>query len=126
MTVMGLASDTAAVTRKRCPSDEPWSIPEKVAGPINTDGFEARPALSYDARTLYFTVLTPEGHDLLVSTRAVLRHHPERGLSHEPGGWPALTRAACFDKPDRSQRTLRVRAVTLLPATADVAGHLRR
>jgi hypothetical protein len=53
---------------------QPWSIPEKVAGPINTDGFEARPALSYDGRTLYFTVLTAEGHlDLLVSTRAALR-----------------------------------------------------
>jgi len=53
---------------------QPWSIPEKVAGPINTDGFEARPALSYDGRTLYFTVLTAEGHlDLMVSTRASLR-----------------------------------------------------
>jgi hypothetical protein len=53
---------------------QPWSIPEKVAGAVNTDGFEARPALSYDGRTLYFTILTAEGHlDLLVSTRAVLR-----------------------------------------------------
>jgi Tol biopolymer transport system component len=57
---------------------QPWSIPEKVAGAVNTDGFEARPALSHDGRTLYFTFLTAEGHlDLLVSTREVLR--PGRG-----------------------------------------------
>jgi hypothetical protein len=55
---------------------QPWSIPEKVAGPINTDGFEARPSLSYDGRTLYYTVLTAEGHlDLFVTTRTVLRDH---------------------------------------------------
>lgn len=53
---------------------QPWSIPEKVAGEVNTDGFDARPALSHDGRTLYFTFLTAEGHlDLLVSTRAVVR-----------------------------------------------------
>jgi len=55
---------------------QPWSIPEKVAGDVNTDGFDARPALSHDGRTLYFTFLTPEGHlDLLVSTRAVVREN---------------------------------------------------
>lgn len=53
---------------------QPWSTPEKVAGAINTAGFEARAALSHDGRTLYFTYLTAEGHlDLLVSTRAVIR-----------------------------------------------------
>ena len=58
---------------------QPWSIPEKVAGTINTDGFEARPSLSHDGRTLYFTYLTAEGHlDLLVSTRAVLHEHPRK------------------------------------------------
>ncbi len=57
---------------------QPWSIPEKVAGAINTGGFDARASLSHDGRTLYFTFQTAEGHlDLLVSTRAVLRdrHH---------------------------------------------------
>jgi Tol biopolymer transport system component len=57
---------------------QPWSIPEKVAGAVNTGGFDARPSLSHDGRTLYFTFQTAEGHlDLLVSTRAVLRdgHH---------------------------------------------------
>jgi Tol biopolymer transport system component len=55
---------------------QPWSIPEKVAGAVNTAGFDARAAISHDGRTLYFTYLTAEGHlDLLVSTRAVLRHH---------------------------------------------------
>ena len=53
---------------------QPWSTPEKLAGPVNTDGFDARPALSHDGRTLYFTFQTAEGHlDLLVSTRAELR-----------------------------------------------------
>jgi Tol biopolymer transport system component len=52
---------------------EPWSIPEKVGGAINTDGFDARPSMSHDGRTLYFTFQTAEGHlDLLVSTRAVM------------------------------------------------------
>ncbi len=56
---------------------QPWSIPEKVAGAVNTAGFDARPSLSHDGRTLYFTFQTAEGHlDLLVSTRAVLREHP--------------------------------------------------
>ena len=58
---------------------QPWSIPEKVTSAINTDGFEARPSLSHDGRTLYFTYLTAEGHlDLLVSTRAVLHEHPRK------------------------------------------------
>jgi hypothetical protein len=53
---------------------ESWSIPEKLPDTINAGGFNARPALSHDGRTLYFTVLTAEGHlDLLVSTRAELR-----------------------------------------------------
>jgi Tol biopolymer transport system component len=53
---------------------EAWSIPEKIAGAVNTGGHEADPALSFDGRTLYFTVLTAEGHlDLQVSTRAALR-----------------------------------------------------
>jgi Tol biopolymer transport system component len=53
---------------------EPWSIPEKVAGAVNTGTFNARPSLSNGGRTLYFTFLTAEGHlDLLVSTRAALR-----------------------------------------------------
>ena len=53
---------------------EPWSIPEKVADAVNIGSFNARPALSHDGRTLYFTFLTAEGHlDLLVSTRASLR-----------------------------------------------------
>ena len=56
---------------------QPWSIPEKAAGEINTAGFDARAALSHDGRTLYFTHLTAEGHlDLLVSTRAVIRDRP--------------------------------------------------
>jgi hypothetical protein len=58
---------------------QPWSVPEKVAGAINTPGFEARASLSHDGRTLYFTYLTAEGHlDLLVSTRAVIREHPRK------------------------------------------------
>lgn len=58
---------------------EPWSIPEKIAGPINTDGYEARPSLSHDGRTLYFTYLTAEGDlDLLVSTRAVIREQKRK------------------------------------------------
>jgi hypothetical protein len=53
---------------------ERWSIPEKVAGAVNTGTFNARPALSNGGQTLYSTVLTAEGHlDLLVSTRALLR-----------------------------------------------------
>lgn len=53
---------------------EPWSVPEKLADTINIGAFNARPALSDDGRTLYFTVLTDAGHlDLLVSTRSVLR-----------------------------------------------------
>ena len=61
---------------------EPWSIPEKVAGEVNTSGFDARPWLSHDGRTLYFTLQTAAGHlDLLVSTRAVLREPaPRTGL----------------------------------------------
>jgi hypothetical protein len=54
-------------------------VPEKVAGAINTPGFDARASLSHDGRTLYFTYLTAEGHlDLLVSTRAVIREHPRK------------------------------------------------
>ena len=53
---------------------QPWSMPEKVTGEVNTSGFDARPWLSHDGRTLYFTFQTAAGHlDLLVSTRAVLR-----------------------------------------------------
>jgi WD40-like Beta Propeller Repeat len=53
---------------------ERWSVPEKVAGAINTGTFNARPVLSNGGRTLYFTFLTAEGHlDLLVSARAFLR-----------------------------------------------------
>ena len=53
---------------------QPWSVPEKVAGALNTGVFDARPSLSYDGRTLYFTSLTEAGHlDLFVSTRAVFR-----------------------------------------------------
>ena len=40
---------------------QPWSIPEKVAGAVNTAGFDARPSLSHDGRTLYFTFQTAEG-----------------------------------------------------------------
>jgi Tol biopolymer transport system component len=57
---------------------QPWSIPEKVTGAVNSGTFDARPWLSHDGRTLYFTTLTAAGHlDLLVSTRALLRrgHH---------------------------------------------------
>ena len=53
---------------------ELWSIPEKLPDTINAGDFNARPALSHDGRTLYFTVLTAEGHlELLVSTRSELR-----------------------------------------------------
>jgi hypothetical protein len=53
---------------------QPWSFPEKVAGAVNTAGFDAGPSLSHDGRTLYFTFQTAEGHlDLLASTRARLR-----------------------------------------------------
>jgi hypothetical protein len=53
---------------------ERWSVPEKLPDTINAGVFNARPALSHDGRTLYFTVLTAEGHlDLLVSTRSELR-----------------------------------------------------
>ena len=72
------ATQTDLYTSNREHVWQAWSTPEKMAGSINTDGYEARPALSYDGRTLYFTFLTAEGHlDLLVSTRAVLR--PGRG-----------------------------------------------
>ena len=38
---MELGSDATAVTRNRCPSGEPWSIPEKVAGPNVADRYLA-------------------------------------------------------------------------------------
>jgi hypothetical protein len=53
---------------------ESWSIPGKLADAIDIGVFTARPTLSHDGRTLYFTFLTDAGHlDLLVSTRSVLR-----------------------------------------------------
>jgi Tol biopolymer transport system component len=72
-----LAAQTDLYSASRDHVWQPWSIPEKVAGAVNTDGFDARPSLSHDGRTLYFTFQTAEGHlDLLVSTRGVLGERP--------------------------------------------------
>lgn len=76
----GDGSQTELYASHRKHLRDPWSIPEKIAGAVNLGGFVARPALSDDGRSLYFTFLTDQGHlDLLVSTRALLRHgHRDR------------------------------------------------
>jgi WD40 repeat protein len=59
----------------RASTSDPWSPPVNLGPPINTEGLEARPALSFDGRSLYFFSDRPGGSgatDLWVSTRTKL------------------------------------------------------
>jgi WD40 repeat protein len=59
----------------RSSTSDPWSGPVNLGLPINTAGNEARPALSFDGRNLYFFSDRPGGSgatDLWVSTRTKL------------------------------------------------------
>lgn len=61
---------------RRSHVSEPWSTPEKLAMPVNTDAVEFQAALSANGRTLYFASDRPGGsglRELYVSTRTKLR-----------------------------------------------------
>jgi WD40 repeat protein len=67
------ASDIWVSTRAS--TSDPWSLPVNLGSPINTAKLEARPALSFDGRSLYFFSDRLGGSgatDLWVSTRTKL------------------------------------------------------
>ena len=59
---------------------EPWSTPEGLPVPVNSDSFETQPTLSANAQTLYFASLRSGGSgnfDLYAATRTVTKKDGE-------------------------------------------------
>jgi len=71
----GTAGPSDIYVSTRASTSAPWGPPVNLGLPVNTPGAEARPALSFDGRSLYFF---SDGHggeggtDLFVSTRTRL------------------------------------------------------
>jgi WD40-like Beta Propeller Repeat len=76
--VSAIVTDVWVSTRPS--TSDPWSEPVNLGVVINAAGLEARPALSFDGRSLYFFSDRHGGFgstDLFVSTRRKVGDDPE-------------------------------------------------